>query len=162
MSHVQARESFKGINSNMKIVADCGIRFYQKFLSPFKGFRCAFGTYYNGDSCSEIIRKEIMKQGVFQSLSIAKEQFLKCKEAKASIEQRRLKHEKGVRRYSKLDENGGSDSGNLKGKRKRFNKDECVCDGISAVCDAVSCADISGISDFDCDFLSFIPDIDCC
>lgn len=150
----------------MKTVAHCGIRFYQKFLSPLKGFRCAFGVYHGGDSCSEVIRKEIMNQGIFRTFPIAKEQFAKCKEAKYQLDHRREELRKEIEQSS---ENSTSDDDGWDGindnnhqncyDRARYNN--CTC--ISDACDIADCTDNCSMPHFDCDLFncgSF--DVDCC
>lgn len=57
------------------------IRFYQKFISPYKGFRCAYAVLHQGDSCSFAIKQLIERHGVFRGLALAKNQFQSCKQA---------------------------------------------------------------------------------
>ncbi|MFV8407336.1 membrane protein insertion efficiency factor YidD [Vibrio harveyi] len=57
------------------------IRFYQRYLSPHKGFRCAHAVYYGTDSCSAAISKIIQRKGVFSSYTSVQDQFTRCRHA---------------------------------------------------------------------------------
>lgn len=39
------------------------IRFYQRWISPYKGFRCAFGVLHGAESCSEFALRTIEQGG---------------------------------------------------------------------------------------------------
>lgn len=40
------------------------IRFYQRFISPRKGFRCAHAAFFGGASCSGAIYNLILERGL--------------------------------------------------------------------------------------------------
>ncbi|WP_428448760.1 membrane protein insertion efficiency factor YidD [Photobacterium nomapromontoriensis] len=80
---------------------------YQRYLSPYKGFRCAYGCLHSGDSCSESIKKVIAEQGVIASIRPAKMQFQACHDA---YEQLSLQAERSRKK-----------------KRKRKVLDSCDC-----------------------------------
>lgn len=153
----------------MKSVAHCGIRFYQRFLSPLKGFRCAFGVYHDGDSCSEVIRKEIMRQGIFRAVPIAKEQFSKCKEAKYELDHRREELRKEIEQQSenRISDDDGWDgiTDNHQNSCDKFRYHNCDnnCACLSDACDFADCGDGCSMPHLDCDLFncgSF--DVDCC
>lgn len=54
------------------------IRFYQRRISPIKGFRCAHRALHGGDSCSEAILKLVQTQGVWNCLSDVRQRFREC------------------------------------------------------------------------------------
>ena len=51
---------------------------YQKYISPYKGFRCAYAALHHGDSCSRAIRKIIEVDGVVGGWKNIKRQFFSC------------------------------------------------------------------------------------
>lgn len=55
-----------------------GIRFYQKFLSPIKGYSCAYATYTGSLSCSQYGLKAVEKKGVWIGYKLIKQRFKKC------------------------------------------------------------------------------------
>ena len=71
----------------MRVLAKYSIVFYQKFISPYKGFRCAYGAYYGHSSCS----CEIMN-------IIENEPFSECKKALSLIDNKNQKRRKIFKR----------------------------------------------------------------
>lgn len=65
--------------AQMKTVAKFSIRFYQKFVSPYKEFRCAYGIYYGNGSCSCEILKIISNESFCNWLPKIMGQFSECK-----------------------------------------------------------------------------------
>lgn len=90
----------------MKYVAHLIIRFYQRFISPYKGFRCAHATLHKGDSCSEAVRKIVMEQGVFKGYKSVKARFNDCTAAYQILlsEQEDKKDKRKKRKRDKLKE----------------------------------------------------------
>ena len=62
------------------------INFYQKYISPYKGYCCAYGVYHDDLSCSEYSKQTIKELGVLQSISKIKQRFKECKNASEYIE----------------------------------------------------------------------------
>lgn len=62
------------------------INFYQKHISPHKGYCCAYKVYHNDASCSAYVKETIKNDGVFNSLSKIKERFQECKKASEYIQ----------------------------------------------------------------------------
>jgi putative component of membrane protein insertase Oxa1/YidC/SpoIIIJ protein YidD len=52
---------------------------YQKYLSPRKGFSCAYRVLHNTDSCSQYIKKLIAKYGIIDAIPLARQRFKSCK-----------------------------------------------------------------------------------
>lgn len=66
----------------MRILLSLGIKFYQKFLSPHKGFRCAHLAFEKkGLSCSEAIRRIIMDKGLFGGWGDIRKRLDGCSDA---------------------------------------------------------------------------------
>ncbi len=64
----------------MKIFALLLIRLYQRFLSPIKGFSCAYRVYTGGDSCSGYGYKVIDRYGVFVGYRLIQRRTEQCGE----------------------------------------------------------------------------------
>jgi putative component of membrane protein insertase Oxa1/YidC/SpoIIIJ protein YidD len=39
------------------------IDFYQRYISPYKGFKCAYSVYHSSESCSQWAKKTIFTDG---------------------------------------------------------------------------------------------------
>jgi len=61
------------------------IVFYQKFISPLKGFRCAYAVLHGGDSCSEAVKKIVRDQGPVCGYADIRTRFRACKEANETL-----------------------------------------------------------------------------
>ena len=62
------------------------ISFYQKYISPIKGFRCAYGYLHGNGTCSSRI-SEIVRDSRFKDMPAKiSEQFKECSLAKKTIE----------------------------------------------------------------------------
>jgi putative component of membrane protein insertase Oxa1/YidC/SpoIIIJ protein YidD len=55
------------------------IRFYQRFLSPHKGFRCAHAAFFGGNSCSGAIYTLVLERGFWRALPQIKIRFGECR-----------------------------------------------------------------------------------
>lgn len=62
-----------------------GIRFYQRRLSPHKGFRCAHAALHGGPSCSAVVRRVIEERGVRRGWPDIIAQFRACRAAHAQL-----------------------------------------------------------------------------
>ena len=67
------------------------ISFYQKYLSPRKGFRCAHAAYYSGNSCSEAVKLIILQKGLIGGWADIKQRFMDCKRVSVEAEKERDK-----------------------------------------------------------------------
>lgn len=67
------------------LLASAAIRFYQRHLSPRKGFRCAHGVLHEGPGCSEAVRRIILRRGVLGAWPFVKRRFAACKAAAATL-----------------------------------------------------------------------------
>ena len=64
----------------MKKFALLLILFYQKFLSPYKGFCCAYHQYTGRTSCSGLGYRAIRHFGVIKGVGVLKMRLSKCNE----------------------------------------------------------------------------------
>lgn len=99
------------------------IRFYQKRISPHKGFCCAYRKLTGGYSCSQYAYKIVQRHGAVGLLRSLPKRFECCKEA-----------------YIQLQEE----------EKKKKEWDICHC-GPDVGCDCLSNSDCLGnIPNFDC------------
>nr|WP_272901715.1 membrane protein insertion efficiency factor YidD [Methylomicrobium sp. RS1] len=69
----------------VKYLAILLIVFYQKFISPHKGFRCAYAVLHGGDSCSEAVKTIVRDKGPFGGYRDIRARFQACKEANETL-----------------------------------------------------------------------------
>ncbi|MGF1485596.1 MAG: membrane protein insertion efficiency factor YidD [Prochloraceae cyanobacterium] len=69
------------LDSALTKIATASITGYQKYISPYKGFRCAHRAYYGEDSCSEYIKKAIARKGIVTGTKMARQRFRECSQA---------------------------------------------------------------------------------
>lgn len=109
----------------MKAFALAAIRFYQKHISPHKGYCCAYAAYTGDSSCSALGYRAIRQLGVWDGLAILDRRLARCSIA------HRLVHP--VRRMPRQRQAGFIDCGG--------------CDiggGDCSVCDLAELADCGG------------------
>ena len=63
------------------------INLYQKYISPYKGYKCAYGVYHQNGTCSTIIKSHIQKYGVIKAYPMVMGQFDACKIAYLYIQE---------------------------------------------------------------------------
>lgn len=57
------------------------IRFYGRYLSPHKGFRCAHAALHGGDSCSAAVARIIREDGLMGGRRRVAARFASCRQA---------------------------------------------------------------------------------
>jgi len=62
----------------MKSIALYAIRFYQRAISPYKGFCCAYAAHTGHASCSALGYRAIRRFGVWDGLSVLNGRLEKC------------------------------------------------------------------------------------
>lgn len=62
----------------MKNIALYAIRFYQRAISPYKGFRCAYAFHSGCASCSALGYRAIRRFGVWRGLGVLNGRLEKC------------------------------------------------------------------------------------
>jgi uncharacterized protein len=94
-----------------------GIRGYQLYVSPYKGFRCAYRAKFGRWSCSEYAKQLALRLGASSLFKGLPRQFARCKAAYlALVAARRERDEK---------------------KDKRHWLDACDCDSIEPCAQAM-------------------------
>jgi putative component of membrane protein insertase Oxa1/YidC/SpoIIIJ protein YidD len=91
----------------MKSLALSAIRFYQRALSPHKGFCCAYAACSGRASCSELGFRAIRRLGVWQGLGALDRRLYKCGVAA----RRRAGPQRGPGRQAGFCDIGGCDVG---------------------------------------------------
>ena len=80
------------------------ISIYQRFISPYKGFRCGYASLQGTCSCSNYAQKAIAKYGARMGWHLAQDRLKRCGEAVARYQQRLKKghiHIKNSKRSAK-------------------------------------------------------------
>ncbi|MES3024627.1 MAG: membrane protein insertion efficiency factor YidD [Pseudomonadota bacterium] len=54
------------------------IRFYRRFISPYKGFRCAYCALTGNASCSTLGYRAVRRYGAFQGVQVLRGRLAKC------------------------------------------------------------------------------------
>jgi putative component of membrane protein insertase Oxa1/YidC/SpoIIIJ protein YidD len=77
------------------------IEAYQRWLSPHKGFCCAYGALHGSGTCSSIGKRIMREQGALKFLRLMPTQFAACKAA-ASILAAETAEQRAARRKARL------------------------------------------------------------
>jgi putative component of membrane protein insertase Oxa1/YidC/SpoIIIJ protein YidD len=114
------------------------IHIYQRFISPYKGFRCAHAVYHSGPSCSSAVKTIIFENGLVKGLPAIKKRFAECNQAYLLI----------------LAEKQQDDNKKDKQKPSRCKqeKDQCGGNCITSPCDVLSCCQPGKGVGKNCDF----------
>ena len=70
------------------------IRWYQRAVSPRKGFRCAHGRYFGGPSCSGVIARIVAERGVLGGWPEVRAQFAACRVAATLLAEQKPERQK--------------------------------------------------------------------
>ncbi|HEY4373619.1 MAG TPA: membrane protein insertion efficiency factor YidD [Burkholderiales bacterium] len=62
---------------------------YQRYLSPYKGFRCAYAVLHRSLGCSEAVRQLILRYGLAAGWPHVRQRFADCKAAMQTLRERR-------------------------------------------------------------------------
>lgn len=57
------------------------INFYQRQISPHKGFSCAYRILHRGESCSQYVKGVIQTRGLLPAIPLIRERFRDCQQA---------------------------------------------------------------------------------
>ena len=117
------------------------ISFYQKHLSPRKGFSCAYRVFYKTDSCSNKIKTFFIENDLKTAYQLSRQQLKACKNAlkMAKAEKNNIY---SIDLNKPDDSTGKNDKSNNK-KHEHNNKDNYIlglCEGSSFILDLSSCA----------------------
>jgi putative component of membrane protein insertase Oxa1/YidC/SpoIIIJ protein YidD len=75
------------------VIAACPVRrsgiylidLYQRYVSPHKGFSCAYRVLHRRRSCSEYIKRALARYGPVAAVALAKRRFAACRLAAERI-----------------------------------------------------------------------------
>ncbi|CAA6824387.1 MAG: Unknown protein [uncultured Sulfurovum sp.] len=70
------------------------IEFYQKYISPYKGFCCAYRVYTGEVSCSQYSKIVIQENGTVRAFPLIRERFRACQSSAKKLEEERKKKDK--------------------------------------------------------------------
>lgn len=121
----------------MKAIALFAIKAYQRYISPHKGFCCAYRAHTGYSSCSTLGYRAIRRYGVLPGITVLQQRFKRCS---AAYQQRLalMRHSQHHRlRHS---------------SQQGFCDVPCDCPSFDMPCDTPSCNSVQHF----CDFL------DCC
>lgn len=62
----------------MKHLTLFAIRLYQRFISPYKGYRCAYASHTGNGSCSALGYRAIRRYGVWDGLALLERRLARC------------------------------------------------------------------------------------
>jgi uncharacterized protein len=114
----------------MKQIALAIIIFYRRFVSPYKGFSCAYRAYTGRASCSEHGYRAIERHGIFIGIALVKRRLTRC-----GNEYRKHRmtetHRPRLVLYSR-NQAGFCDIGCDVGGCDAVDIGSCACDGFSA------------------------------
>jgi len=60
-------------------LAISGINGYQRYISPYKGYKCAYSYYTKGCSCSEYAKQSIENYGIIKSIPLINLRLKECR-----------------------------------------------------------------------------------
>lgn len=75
---LQAQSIVVVLQCSMKSLALGAIRCYQRFISPHKGFCCAYRAHTGRASCSQLGYRVIQRWGVWGGLKVLRERLFRC------------------------------------------------------------------------------------
>jgi putative component of membrane protein insertase Oxa1/YidC/SpoIIIJ protein YidD len=71
-------DSFPSFTRQVGVAAITG---YQRYISPHKGFACAYRVLHGGESCSQYFKRVIAEDGFRAAVSLSRQRFHACKQA---------------------------------------------------------------------------------
>ncbi len=107
------------------------IGFYQRYVSPHKGFRCAHAVRHSGASCSAAIKNIVLVHGIRRGAPMIRQRFAECRDS-ASALRAESEEEKKKRRRRDYGDDGDWAC--------------CMMESTTEACDGVDCSalDCSG------------------
>ncbi|WP_051560149.1 membrane protein insertion efficiency factor YidD [Marinobacterium jannaschii] len=77
------------------------IGIYQRFISPYKGFRCAHAALHGGTSCSIEVQQLILRHGLRVAWPHIRQRFAACDRAARHCHDSDKEHPKGCRQRAR-------------------------------------------------------------
>ncbi len=93
------------------------ITLYQKYISPHKGFNCAYACYHQDLSCSAMVKTMIAEHGLIAGWPMIQQQFLNCHLAYEALQQQDEEELRRRRRRRRRNQD----------KECFLTKDKCDC-----------------------------------
>lgn len=86
---------------------------YQRYISPYKGFCCAYRVKHGGVSCSEYVKQTLLRHGTWQAIPAIKRRFAECKAAATTLSAdnkvQRRRHNKELNESRRREKKGSFD-----------------------------------------------------
>ena len=73
-----ARHAFPGLASAAALGM---ITIYQRWVSPYKGYRCAHAVLHGGPGCSGFAKRAIRENGLWRAIALTRQRFRDCRAA---------------------------------------------------------------------------------
>ncbi|QDC08404.1 membrane protein insertion efficiency factor YidD [Oceanicola sp. D3] len=126
-------------------VAVGGIWAYQQYLSPRKGYRCAYSVLNGGTGCSGYAKHAIRDHGFFRAIPLIRSRFRACKSASHALRASCPVHGKAL--AHEPPDNSEAPWGQPPKRRSRWHNGcgMAACDGCAtAPCAGFACASSAG------------------
>lgn len=116
---------------------------YRRWLSPYKGFRCAAATLHGGNSCSRAIQDIVLQKGPWRGRRAIRERFALCRMAAQQLRERRASQ---ASQHEQDDPNGPPHQPRKHQRHCWLNEIGPCCVGPGACGGAVATAPLGGSS----------------
>ncbi len=104
---------------------------YQRYLSPRKGFRCAYSLHHGGTGCSGFAKHAIRDKGLWQAAPAIRQRLRDCRAAYAEIRAKCICRKE----HAQLDEAEHTGREHRRRQRNRFcNACDCCSGAGSGLC----------------------------
>jgi putative component of membrane protein insertase Oxa1/YidC/SpoIIIJ protein YidD len=131
------------------------IELYQRYVSPYKGFRCAYRAHRGRHSCSEFGKRAILRGGVTGFWPLLRRRFARCAEAAKLLKARRAAIVAASPAAPPvLDYESKANREEEASRRSKDGWGDCVGEGCLHGCDVGSCevgscdvGDAAGVAD---------------
>lgn len=90
LSHLSKYLDSIGLEALTNSLADKAVRDYQQYISPYKGFSCAYSKLHEGSSCSGYFRESLATNGLSSTLNNFPDRLRACQDAHRNLTARRL------------------------------------------------------------------------
>jgi putative component of membrane protein insertase Oxa1/YidC/SpoIIIJ protein YidD len=58
-----------------------GVNFYQRFISPYKGYVCSHRVLHGKASCSQYVKEVLLQNNILTAVKLSKRRFSDCQSA---------------------------------------------------------------------------------
>lgn len=123
----------------MKFIVLSAIRFYQRAISPYKGFCCAYAAHTGHASCSALGYRAIRRMGVWHGLAVLDRRLHRCGIAHRRYHPGALGRQGGFLDCGGCDVGNGCDVGSCDMPSGGGHSHSSACDGPSSCGDGGNC-----------------------